>query len=525
MKNFSFVFKDRDFSDVLMPRLDYRVRSYSWDVLGGPKRANIEVFGEEKSLWQLLDRLRAPVEIYNEQNVPVWWGYIHAMTVYVGGVKFGLSMESMANKLAVAYTTDNVRYTTDWSPDTVSAAEYGTKEMLISRAEISETNALQLRDTQLQGLKYPIPILDKFGGGVSSVEIDCRSWLDTLDWRYYENLAGKESFETLDGADREIGEDDRPICAQSFQISSTVAWDAKAIWLRIFKYPAASNMTDNLVIKLYSSTVGGGGGSPNAELATSSLAGNSVPDRATWTKFTLSASVTLQPSTEYWIRANRSGAISLTKYYEVDMNAAGGYEKGLMKLYNTNTGKWAQEFHHGYQGDVNFIVEGDLATTAQISTMMTAVGEFITATDIVNASGIETNPYRNGDNTALFELFKLLATGTSNDRRLLAEVTQQRRLRVYEEPAKPSVMEDIYHLDRLGKLYDKYGREVTNSTCPVGLWCSLHGVVPMNVDMSLIANPSPFFIEEAEYDVARDRYKVVRTRDQMEAIGGGIGEG
>ncbi len=70
---------------------------------------------------------------------------------------------------------------------------------------------------------------------------------------------------------------------------------------------------------------------------------------------------------------------------------------------------------------------------------MASCGEFLQGVIIENASGITTNPYKNGDSTALYELESLLLTGTSNSRRLLCEVTQNRYLRIYEEPIEPDV--------------------------------------------------------------------------------------
>jgi hypothetical protein len=50
----------------------------------------------------------------------------------------------------------------------------------------------------------------------------------------------------------------------------------------------------------------------------------------------------------------------------------------------------------------------------------------------------------------------------------------------------------------------------------------LGDVIPATVDLSRIADPSLFFIEEAEYNALENTYRIVRTRDQRDvfALGG-----
>lgn len=517
----SFIFQNRNLTDAIMPQLNYKVRGYSNNVIGGPLSATVEAIGGRNALFDLIEALRCPVIIYDDLHNPRWWGFISSVTIYWDKVRYSVSIDKMCNKIAVAFTDSNLRYTTAYSSDTDSTTEYGTKEILLSRSEISETNALQLRDTELQRTKYPIPVI-KFGGsGSNKAVIECRSWLDTLDWRYYTNLSGKESYETLGEGGREIGEDDRPIFAQSFQIASASGWDATEIWLHCYKYPGSVPPVDNLLATLHADNAGNPAA---AVLATGTVAAANIDDQASWIKFVLSVSVTFSTSTTYWLKVARSGAVSATAYYMVDSNRDAGYPRGLSKVYNTNKSTWSEE--GGRWGDMNFIIIGDLATTAQISTLITNIGEFFAGSVIENASGVNTNPYRNGDNTAYFELLKLLRTGTTNDRRLLCEVTKQRYLRVYEEPIKPTNILNAYKLNGAGQLIDPYGVKVEPAECPVGIWCALQDVVPSSVDVSKLANPSPFFVEEAEYNPDNNSYNIMRTRDQSNVFEiGGIEEG
>ena len=62
--------------------------------------------------------------------------------------------------------------------------------------------------------------------------------------------------------------------------------------------------------------------------------------------------------------------------------------------------------------------------------------------------------------------------------------------------------------------------------CPVGIWCHLVDVIPSTVDLSMVASPDLFFVEEAEYSPNIRRYQILRTRDQSSVFDiGGIEQG
>jgi hypothetical protein len=116
--------------------------------------------------------------------------------------------------------------------------------------------------------------------------------------------------------------------------------------------------------------------------------------------------------------------------------------------------------------------------------------------------------------------------GTSNSRRLLCEVTQNRWLRIYEEPAKPAATRNSYALKENGELLMKNLTSLDQSHCLIAVWCHLQDVIPTSVDLSMIADPSLFLIEEAEYDAINDRYHIIRTRDQGNVMDlGGVIQG
>lgn len=140
-------------------------------------------------------------------------------------------------------------------------------------------------------------------------------------------------------------------------------------------------------------------------------------------------------------------------------------------------------------------------TTTQIEDIVTAEGQFIEGVDIVDDSGLSSSEYREGDETALQVVRKLLEDGSSSGTRLLAEVTRERVLRVYEEPDDTTL-----YLPSSGNPEDALGNSLLAHTCPVAQWCQLKDVIPSTVNTAVLAAPSPFFVERAEFDVARQMW-------------------
>jgi hypothetical protein len=514
-----FLMKRRDFDDLIIPlNLEFEVERYSWFTFGGPKIASVIATGSRSDLFELVNHMRSPVEIVTEKGDVVWWGFLSNIQINWDAITFGVDLETMFNNVAVAYTDQNIRYTTQWSGDAESIAEYGQKEILLSRSDTTETEALQQRDTYLAGSKYPVPTLSFGDEMTGSARIICLGWIFTLDWRYYENLSGKESYDITGKGGREIGEDDRPIFAQAIQIGADVAWAATSIWLHVWKVGATE---DNLVVSLKADS----GGIPGATLASASVAPSEIETNAEWVEFVLNTAVTLNPGTTYWIHIAKAGTVVFEgpDYYMVDTNLNMGYPRGNPKYYNTNVNAWVDASH---KGDLLFMVVGSQETTSQISTLVATCGEFLQGVIMEVDSGVDSNPYRDGDSPALYELEKLLMAGTSNSRRLLCEVTQNRWLRIYEEPAKPAATRNSYALKENGELLMKNLTSLDQSHCLIAVWCHLQDVIPTSVDLSMIADPSLFLIEEAEYDAMNQRYHIVRTRDQGNVMDlGGVIQG
>ena len=500
-ERFSMTVFNRDFSRRITPPWNVFVEKYSKAARGGPKIATVNLAGDVQSLWETLEMLRCPVKIYdNERGKAVWWGIIRDTLVNDGKKQRTASLRDMTNYLQVRYTHNLLTEETSWAFNQNSIDTYGQKELAITENDLDEDQAEQRRDTELEARKFPQVSRPVKASGAPMSQLTCCGLLDTLEWRYYLTDVGLEAFEDeTTSFSREVGEDDRPECAQSFQLASAVGWDAYVISIRVRKYKDTNNQ--NFVMDLCSDN----GGEPGSSLAQVSLDYTYFDTSLKWVDFVLGTPVSLIPGVTYWIKCSKVGAISLDECYLVAGDGDRGYPRGIFLIHNIGKDYW-----YGKPMDMNFRVLGRAETTTQIENMIANASEFLLDTDLLIASGVERNQFRDGQNSVLYELIKLLDMGTSNDRRLHARVLENRHLEVYEEPI---LFAANYSEDKDGNLYDPTGAVLPKADCPVGIWLGDSGGIPTSVDVSKLIYSSYFFVEQAEYIVATDEYRVLETRN------------
>jgi hypothetical protein len=344
----------RDFTaELATPRMTFAVMRHSWRAIGGPHQATIRATGDLRALWELIETLRYPIELVDEHGEPRWWGYVAEAEVRVEGIAISVSLDSMANRVAVAYayTTEQnpsgERATTAYAQDDTSVDEYGTIERLESSASDDTETAVALRDSVLEALRWPQPqVRIEPGGREIQATLYCRGWWDTLRWRMYDNA----------GID---------------------------------------------------------------------------------------------------------------------------------------------------------VVE----TTTQVEEIIDELGEFIEGVLIETASGVQALEYRDGDTNAQAEIEALMGRGTSNDRRVLAEVTRERYVRLYEEPASGS---GDYLLLADGTLHDAYDNPLPPGACVAGVWARLKDVLPATIDTTRLTDPALVFIEECEWD--EENYRIGRIEPRGPSV-------
>lgn len=185
------------------------VERYGETATGGFDQAVIGATGPKDALWALLGWLGYRLRVRNDVGDMVWAGLIDEVTVQFGAYEVGLSLDGMANRIAVAYTyTDaggaDVRATTAWADNAESVARYGTKELLHTAADVSAAQATALRDTLLATLGKPRAHLS-LTGGEPGARLHAVGLIETLGWRYYSQVAGLEEH-TAGGQEQALGQ-------------------------------------------------------------------------------------------------------------------------------------------------------------------------------------------------------------------------------------------------------------------------------------------------------------------------------
>lgn len=509
-------FQTRNFQDALnFPDVVFSVENYSWHVSGGPRQATVTAMGNAYAIWELLNWLRAPVILRDNEGSTRWWGYLHTVDIQVGAIRVGVSLESMYNRINVVYgylapgsATAGTRANTGWSQDDDSVSAYGTRELKYSLSEASPESAEQTRDTLLAALRYPNPTLvPNYGQSDLRATLTLHGWWDTLDWQYYAQTAGLEEHQ-VKGTIVQVGTTTVERLAQEFQLGSALTWDSYALHIRA--KVLAGTCADNLQLSLYSDA----GGAPGSLLCGAAV-GDVIDENIEWVSAVPSTRVTLSPGTTYWLVVARTGSLDNTNYFGVGIDETASYARGT--LYAYASGAWSE-----YDGDpatggvqpvaLTFQVTGVWETTAQIVDVVDDEGQFLTDCEIEDESNVYASPYRDGDGMGGTEIAKLLTVGTTAGRRLLAEVTEARVLRVYLEPAQSESTIELY-MDDAGMLYGKWNdtQSLGGDVSPVGKWCQLRDW-PSTINMNLLADPSVFFIEYAEFDVQRQAWVNVTPR-------------
>lgn len=279
--------------------------------------------------------------------------------------------------------------------------------------------------------------------------------------------------------------------AQRFTITSDAAWTCAAIEIQCRKIGSPA---DNLKVALYSHNALN---YPDTQLDSAQIAGSAVPTTMSKIRFDLTNTIPLATSTNYWVVVWRTGDLDSDDYYEVLLNEDLGYTNGVLKVSDGSA-----YVDRTPDADLWFRVLGLESTTTQITELESVEGQFTAGCNIESVSGINTWQYRDGMATTLTELLDLLNIGTTNGRRLLADITTEDYLHVWEEPAKPDVGDTpAYYLDSRGQILDPLQQPLETGVLVAGVWVHLSDIIPAAAPVGFAASPSPLFIEEAEMDV------------------------
>jgi hypothetical protein len=521
--SYSVMLYERDYSKLqaVSSLLTLTAQSYGFAAIGGPSSASISVSGPQAELLQAADWIMCPVAIYQDGEI-VWWGFVHDVALNLGGVSVGVSMEKLANRIAVAYelavvgSTTGERATTAQTNDTDSQAEYGIKELLATSTASTATAATTYRDRLLDALATPPKTLG-MGDGSLGVTLECKGWWETFGWRTYDyEGAWAGSLGQGENSGLVLVMDDTYFQAyQSFQLRAA---DDDNFYAAALDIHLTKTGTGGNPLKFYitSDLTTDGSGDPVNVLAYGTTTPSDYGNDA-WHKIALNTMVLLQPSTTYylWVRPAGAWSFPTSDYCTWVTYDPTSYAEGALYSGNNNASpSWSVQ-----AGDASFGVYGYRDTAQQVSDIATAVKHArIGAIQLDTTSGVKTSATRAAESNALTEIQALLEVGCSDGQRMLAEITRQRILRVYKEPTADVATD--YMLTADGKVWTSKGIAVKPSTFRPGVWVRLRDTVLSDCD-ALLSRLSPIFIEGTEYDCASGKLSLTaRDHDSVWELGG-----
>lgn len=495
----------RDFADTIQfPGVDLAVERYSHDARGGPRRCVISAAGHFLDLWDMMAHLRAPVEIYDHLGETVWWGYIHKVNIQTELTELSVDLDRMANSIAVGYSTrgsgqgaSGSSGTTSYAENADSIATFGKKQKLLGGRDMTGTEANQFRDAALERLKNPVPSVSIRESNEVRGEIEARGWWSTLEWIYYTVPATNEVGPRTYTAGQPFGDGATVKASQTFTVSSTE--DALPFevdcWLKKIGSP-----TGNVTLSIYTD----GGGSPGILIISNSIAVGDISVDFLPETFDMSAATTdLTSGTTYWIVVEPTGgSTNASNHFEVGVNEDAEYAGGQFYTYDGAT--WTADATK----DMAFVVAGTRDTDTQISNILSDsdVGQFFTAVEVTATSIEAPAKNQNGDMTALEIIEELLDTGTTNDRRLVAKVTKERRVVVEEEAGAGS---DNYFLLAGPEFETNLGIAIPKSHIHkvVRRWVTPRDLASILANTVVFADAANIFVESIEYDARRDEIR------------------
>lgn len=204
------VFDHTNAGIVIPPTLTLTPQPWTGAALGGPKTAEVKATGSRAELKNvLLNWLGYRLTITTPTGGPAWWGYVHEVSLTLGGVEVKASLDGLHNRVAVAYTSlegaVEESLTTAWAENTTSQARYGVCEIVDSLGQASTAMATAYRDRLLSEGAYPQMGQALSGTDEATATLRCRGAYAQVNRRYYLRTDGRLEHTTGDIRIQPIG--------------------------------------------------------------------------------------------------------------------------------------------------------------------------------------------------------------------------------------------------------------------------------------------------------------------------------
>ena len=484
-------FSTRDFSSPILTGLHAEPIRLDWSAYGGPEKAQIQLTGDQGKLIEVTRLLRSPVLVDDPAGSPVWWGYVEQVLIFLDSVQFEVSLDRLFNKVSVRYTFTSPgnhseeALMTAIANDLASQREYGIREIVINRDGIDDDFADNLRDTFLKAAAWPKSTLThQVSGGQPCALVRCAGWFNTLAWQHYDNDDGFYANTGPGPGTFSFGQSASYRCpSQSF--TPGASGNLKYAY---FQLRGVGSPTRDLNAQLrdgMGTILGVSEGVSGATLSNSAYA---------WVKFTFASPVSLTGGTTYLIGVT-ANTTNPSQYFAVRTDENQGYSNGNGCYFNgVSWVSFPSVTNPGGAPDLLFRAVCITDTGTQITAIANDGNQFFTRIRAFD-SGVLTCPYRNNGCDCLKEIRALMTLGTSNQRKILANVTVERALEFYEQP--DSQVPSIY-MDEKGVFYTFQGTALRPYFPPIGKFAIYSGSGRMMQPFDKNRVPA-CFIESAVY--------------------------
>ena len=330
-----------------------------------------------------------PLELWDSlRGLPAWWGEVCRLEMQNGRLRQSLSLDDLANRVAVSYLQTAPGQSggrpalTDWAEEPVSIGLYGVHERILALAEASQERAEALRDAVLAAQAQPQPQVEWLGES-KSADLQIRligAWLvEVLNQRYLALPAAREECKALGPGVQAVGAGSSSQKAAQSITPASSGWLAQEVWLQVRKQ---GNPADALKVELAADS----GGAPGSVLGSGELAAADVPVDFRWVRVGLTAPLTV--SGPLWIVVSRTGGLSATNYYRLRVDETCSYAGGALWVWNGSS--WA---NRSPAADLTFRLAGEVETSQQMLRLAGAAVPPLTGAQLWGASGVFSDPY------------------------------------------------------------------------------------------------------------------------------------
>ena len=163
------------------------------------------------------DYLSKMTLVHDEENQPLWEGFVYEMELNTGIATYRTSLAEMYNHVKIRYRVTGAGAPTISTPleNAVSQGRFGIREYVLTGGElenamVADQPVQTFLDAHHTPKIYPVSLglsgrrADYQIKGVTDrphIRVMCRSYDDTLDWQIYENaVAGNDPAPTVIGA-------------------------------------------------------------------------------------------------------------------------------------------------------------------------------------------------------------------------------------------------------------------------------------------------------------------------------------